>query len=202
MRVISGSARGRQMKAVPGNGTRPTTDKVKEALFSIIGPFFEGGNILDLFAGTGGLGIEALSRGMEHAIFIDLDPKSIATIHDNLQVTKFSGQAEVYKNDAKRALKVLSKREVKFGLVFVDPPYRLKNGDELMQQMAELGLLAQGATIVLEHDAAYTYPEQFGDFQMWRKAEYGEAAISIYSYDPQQDQAEVENNQGGVSEDE
>ncbi|MNJ43084.1 Ribosomal RNA small subunit methyltransferase D [compost metagenome] len=202
MRVISGSARGRHLKAVPGNGTRPTTDKVKEALFSIIGPFFEGGNVLDLFAGTGGLGIEALSRGMEHAIFIDLEPKSIATIHDNLKVTKLSDQAEVFKNDAKRALKLLSKREMKFELVFLDPPYRLKHGDELMEQMAELGLLTQDATIVLEHDAGYTYPEQIGGFQMWRKAEYGDAAISIYSYDLHQGQAETQEPQGGVSQDE
>lgn len=192
MRVISGSARGRHLKAVPGNGTRPTTDKVKEALFSMIGPFFEGGNVLDLFAGTGGLGIESLSRGMEHAVFIDLESKSIATIHDNLQVTKFSDQAEVYKNDAKRALKVLSKREMKFQLVFLDPPYRLKYGDELMEQMAELELLTDEATIVLEHDAGYTYPDHFGHFQMWRKAEYGEAAISIYSYDSQQSEQEKE----------
>jgi 16S rRNA (guanine(966)-N(2))-methyltransferase RsmD len=192
MRVISGSARGRHLKAVPGIGTRPTTDKVKEALFSMIGPFFEGGNVLDLFAGTGGLGIEALSRGMEHAVFIDLEPKSIATIHNNLQVTKFSDQAEVYKNDAKRALKVLSKRAMKFQLVFLDPPYRLKHGDELMEQMAELELLTHDATIVLEHDAGYTYPEHFGNFRMWRKAEYGEAAISIYSYDSQQGEQEKE----------
>src|SRR4051812_46718382 len=77
MRVISGSAKGRPLKAVPGKGTRPTTDKVKEAVFSMIGPYFDGGHLLDLFAGTGGLGIEALSRGMERAVFIDRDKKSV-----------------------------------------------------------------------------------------------------------------------------
>src|SRR4051812_35107357 len=79
MRVISGTAKGRSLKAVPGMGTRPTTDKVKEAIFSMIGPYFDGGQVLDLFAGTGGLSIEALSRGMQRAILTDIDKKSIDT---------------------------------------------------------------------------------------------------------------------------
>lgn len=87
VRVVSGSAKGRPLKSVPGSGTRPTTDKVKEAVFSMIGPYFEGGAVLDLFAGTGGLGIEALSRGMESAVFVDMEPKSIDTIRANLKAT-------------------------------------------------------------------------------------------------------------------
>ena len=105
VRVVSGSAKGRPLKAVPGMGTRPTTDKVKEAIFSMIGPYFDGGTVLDLFAGTGGLAIEALSRGMERAVLVDMDPKSIETIRANLKATKMEGQAEVYRNDAVRALK-------------------------------------------------------------------------------------------------
>ena len=88
MRVVSGICKGRALKAVPGNTTRPTTDKVKEALFNMIGPYFEGGIGLDLFAGSGGLGIEALSRGLDKVIFIDRDGKAIQTIHENIKTCK------------------------------------------------------------------------------------------------------------------
>ncbi|RAW17073.1 16S rRNA (guanine(966)-N(2))-methyltransferase RsmD [Paenibacillus taichungensis] len=182
MRVVSGSAKGRPLKAVPGTGTRPTTDKVKEALFSMIGPYFEGGTALDLFAGSGGLGIEALSRGMDKAVFVDLESKSIEVIRANLKATKLEDQAAIYRNDASRALKALAKRSTQFDLVFLDPPYRMKNGDELMLMMHELDLLEPEATIVLEYESKYHYPEQFGPFEQTRKALYGETAVSIYHY--------------------
>ncbi|MNN03466.1 Ribosomal RNA small subunit methyltransferase D [compost metagenome] len=182
MRVVSGSARGRNLKAVPGMGTRPTTDKVKEALFSMIGPYFDGGHVLDLFAGTGGLGIEALSRGMDLAVFVDLEYKSIEVVRANLKATGLDGKAEVYKNDAERAIKALSKREKKFDLVFLDPPYRMKHGDQLMETMDQLDLLSDGATIVLEYESSFAYPDAFGKFTEVRKAEYGETALSIYTY--------------------
>lgn len=184
MRVVSGSAKGRPLKAVPGTGTRPTTDKVKEALFSMIGPYFDGGTALDLFAGSGGLGIEALSRGVDKAVFVDLEPKSIEVIRTNLKATKLEDQAAVYRNDAGRALKALAKRGTRFDLVFLDPPYRMKNGDELMQTMHDLELLEPGATIVLEYESKYEYPERFGPFEQTRKSVYGETAVSIYLYEP------------------
>ncbi|OAB45162.1 16S rRNA (guanine(966)-N(2))-methyltransferase RsmD [Paenibacillus antarcticus] len=183
MRVVSGSAKGRPLKSVPGTGTRPTTDKVKEAVFSMIGPYFDGGTVLDLFAGTGGLGIEALSRGMEHAIFIDMDPKSIETIRANLKATRLESQAEVFRNEAERAIKVLAKRSVQMDAVFLDPPYRMTNADELLQQMHERSLLQDLATIVIEHDSKYEYPDEFGHFSCTRKAIYGECGITIYRYE-------------------
>lgn len=198
MRVISGSARGRSLKAVPGMGTRPTTDKVKEAIFSMIGPYFDGGAALDLFAGTGGLGIEALSRGMDKAVFIDKEFKSIDTVRQNLKATGFEEKAEVYKNDAERALKALAKRSAAFDLVFLDPPYRLKHGDALMVLMDELQLLAPQATVVLEYESSYAYPERFGPFRQMRKAEYGETAVSIYAYDSEPNAVQTD-DQGGAT---
>ncbi|GGA40137.1 16S rRNA (guanine(966)-N(2))-methyltransferase RsmD [Paenibacillus physcomitrellae] len=192
MRVISGSARGRALKAVPGMGTRPTTDKVKEAIFSIIGPYFDGGNVLDLFAGTGGLGIEALSRGMDKGVFIDMDYKALETIKANLKQTGLTGQAEVYKNDAERALKALAKREMCFDLVFLDPPYRLKHGAELMLKLEELELVSEDAVVMLEYESSYEYPEVIGGFHLTRKAVYGETAVSIYRREPGQAEAEAE----------
>nr|WP_237391787.1 16S rRNA (guanine(966)-N(2))-methyltransferase RsmD [Paenibacillus dendrobii] len=163
-------------------GTRPTTDKVKEAIFSMIGPFFDGGTALDLFAGTGGLAIEALSRGMDRAIFIDMDPKSIETVRANLKATRLEERAEIYRNEAERALKVLAKRDISLDVVFLDPPYRMKTGDKLMEMMHERDMLKSGATIVLEHESGYEYPEEFGFFSCIRHAVYGETAVSIYKY--------------------
>ncbi|MDF2927680.1 MAG: methyltransferase [Paenibacillaceae bacterium] len=182
MRVISGTAKGRGLKAVPGMGTRPTTDKVKEAIFSMIGPYFDGGMVLDLFAGTGGLGIEALSRGMERAVFIDMDKQSIDVIKENLEACRLTSAAEVYRNDAERSMKALAKRAVQFDLVFLDPPYRLKHADRLMTEMHGSGLLNEGAVILVEHDAEHRYPESFGPFRCRRLSVYGDTAVAIYDY--------------------
>ncbi|UQZ36526.1 16S rRNA (guanine(966)-N(2))-methyltransferase RsmD [Paenibacillus sp. PK3_47] len=184
MRVVSGSAKGRPLKSVPGTGTRPTTDKVKEAIFSMIGPYFDGGAVLDLFAGTGGLGIEALSRGMDSAVFVDMEQKSIDTVRANLQAARLEANAEVYRNDAGRALGAMEKRGRSFDLVFLDPPYRLKHGDELMLTMAHKGLLRADAVIVLEHESAYAYPEEIAGFYRMRQSVYGETTVSIYRYEP------------------
>ncbi|MEK3757874.1 16S rRNA (guanine(966)-N(2))-methyltransferase RsmD [Paenibacillus sp. FSL P4-0338] len=183
MRVISGSAKGRPLKSVPGNGTRPTTDKVKEALFSMIGPYFEGGTVLDLYAGTGGLGIEALSRGMEAAVFVDMEQKAIDTVRANLKAARLEAQAEVYRNDAGRALGALQKRGKVFDLVFLDPPYRMKHGDELMVTLADKLLLNPDAVIVLEHESGYAYPEDIPGFVRTKQSVYGEITISIYRYE-------------------
>lgn len=148
----------------------------------MIGPYFDGGLALDLFAGTGGLGIEALSRGMERAVFVDMEPKAIDTVKANLKAAKLEGQAEVYRNDAVRAIGALEKRGRQFDLVFLDPPYRMKNGEELMTSLADKGLLRDGAVIVLEHESGFSYPESFPDFHRQRLAVYGETALSIYQY--------------------
>jgi 16S rRNA (guanine966-N2)-methyltransferase len=179
------------LKAVPGNGTRPTTDKVKEALFSMIGPYFDGGEVLDLFAGTGGLGIEALSRGMERAVFIDADRKAIETIHANVRTAKVEEKAEVFRTDAYQALKTMAKRERSFDLVFLDPPYRMKDVPELIGYLEANGLLRYGATAVVEHEAKHVYPETVGSLRLRRRADYGETSISIYH-----DEREIKTEEG------
>ncbi len=179
------------MKAVPGMNTRPTTDKVKEALFSMIGPYFEGGMVLDLFAGTGGLGIEALSRGMDKAIFIDMDPKAIDTIRYNVKTASVENQAEIYRNDAKRALKALEKRGSKFDLVFMDPPYRFTDADQLLATMIDLQMLTPASIIVIEHDSAHQYPETIQSFTSWKQAKYGDTTLSIYRTAEEPDSSEA-----------
>ncbi|MDQ0059615.1 16S rRNA (guanine(966)-N(2))-methyltransferase RsmD [Paenibacillus harenae] len=195
MRVIAGEARGRTLKAVPGMNTRPTTDKVKEAIFSMIGPYFDGGTALDLFAGTGGLGIEAWSRGTERVIFIDREKISIDIIRQNIQTAGMGGAAEIYRNDAERALKALAKRELKFDLVFLDPPYKLTTMDELMGELAANGMLEEAAVIVVEHDQAVRYPEAMERFDQIKYAKYGDTAVSIYRYHSQDDRSDTDVNE-------
>jgi len=180
MRVISGSAKGRRLKPVPGTGTRPTADKVKEAVFSMIGPYFDGGTVLDLFAGTGALGIESLSRGMEKGIFIDRDPVSVRVVRENLAATALSDRAEVYRSDAQKAVKLLARRRMLFDLVFLDPPYRMRDMDAMIERLREAGLLAPRATVVVEHDAAHEYPHRVAGLAAVRRSVYGDTAVTIY----------------------
>lgn len=182
MRVISGQAKGHPLKAVPGSSTRPTTDKVKESLFSIIGPYFEEERVLDLFAGTGGLGIEALSRGASSAVFIDSNAQSIEIIRKNLESTKLAGRAEVYRNDARRAIKVLQRAGTPFQIIFLDPPYSMKDCDELLLDLSAKGLVDEGAVAVVEHHPDVVYGEEFGGFRRTRHAVYGEIALSVYRF--------------------
>lgn len=196
MRVVAGQARGRVLKAVPGMNTRPTTDKVKEAIFSMIGPYFEGGAALDLFAGTGGLGIEAWSRGIQRIILVDREKLSIDTIRHNLKTAGAEQSAEIYRNDAERALKALAKRGLSFRLVFLDPPYRMTNMDEMMSGMAEAGMLEPGAFVVIEHDTAVVYPDEDVEFRCLRKARYGDTSVTIYQYigNDSKDRREADDN--------
>ncbi len=185
MRVVSGSCKGRPLKAVPGMSTRPTTDKVKESIFNIIGPYFNGGLAVDLFGGSGGLGIEALSRGIETCIFVDRDAKAVATIHKNLEACRFTEQAEVYRNDAERAIKAIAKRELSFKVIFLDPPYKEQKLKALIELIDSFRLVEDGGIIVAEHDAEVTLPELIGSFKLKRYESYGISAVSIYIHKEQ-----------------
>ncbi|MCI0764541.1 16S rRNA (guanine(966)-N(2))-methyltransferase RsmD [Bacillus sp. TL12] len=183
MRVVSGKCKGHPLKAVPGNTTRPTTDKVKEAIFNMIGPYFEGGVALDLFGGSGGLGIEALSRGIDKAIFVDRDNKAVKVIHQNLESCKVHDQAEVYRNDAERAVKALIKRELSFDLILLDPPYKDQKIISLISVMDQHGLLNKDGLIMAEHGDDVVLPETIGGLVKVRAENYGITAISIYKYE-------------------
>jgi 16S rRNA (guanine966-N2)-methyltransferase len=182
MRVVSGTCKGRPLKSVPGTGTRPTTDKVKESIFNIIGPYFDGGAVLDLFAGSGGLGIEALSRGSESAIFVDREYKAVQTVRTNLLACDFTEQAEVYKNDSERALKAIIKRELTFRLIMLDPPYKKQRLVSLLEQIHNARLLDKHGYIVCEHSSDIVLPDNIEGFIKTRSEVYGIIAISIYQW--------------------
>ncbi|WP_017753608.1 16S rRNA (guanine(966)-N(2))-methyltransferase RsmD [Calidifontibacillus oryziterrae] len=181
MRVIAGTCKGRPLRAVPGSNTRPTTDKIKESMFNIIGPYFDGGQGLDLFGGSGGLGIEALSRGLEKVIFVDRDKKAIEIIKHNISLCKFEEKSEIFCNDAIRALKALAKRNLTFSFIFLDPPYNLKNLEMLITFIDDKNLLTADGLIVAEHGAEFLLPKRIGSLQLKRREVYGSTtAVSIF----------------------
>lgn len=181
MRVVAGLHKGRKLKAVSGSTTRPTADKVKEAVFQVMGPFFSGGKVLDLFAGSGALGIEALSRGMESAFFIDKQLKAIHTIHDNLKSLSIADQAEVYRNDAFRALQLLSKRQLQFDLILLDPPYGHVDLIKLLNEISRHLLLKENGFIFCEHDYSVKLPQSINSYQILKQSNYGDTiGVTIY----------------------
>ncbi|KQL44326.1 16S rRNA (guanine(966)-N(2))-methyltransferase RsmD [Brevibacillus choshinensis] len=183
MRVISGEHKGRRLAAVPGKGTRPTTDKVKESIFNMIGPYFDGGWALDLYAGTGGLGIEALSRGVDRSVFVERDARAFAVVKQNLETCRLEGSADLYRMDADRAIRTLATRKQAFDLVFLDPPYAQQKIAEEIRLLQELDLLADGAWIVAEHDVDVKLPEEIGDCVQDRASTYGDTAVTLYYFD-------------------
>ncbi|WP_256205209.1 16S rRNA (guanine(966)-N(2))-methyltransferase RsmD [Piscibacillus halophilus] len=184
MRVIAGEFKGHPILAVPNQKTRPTTDKVKEALFQMIGPFFDGGLALDLFAGSGNLGIEAMSRGMEHVTFVDHQYHAIQTIKHNIQSLNLQSRSEVYRNDAFRAIKAAGKRNKVYNYIFLDPPYRKASFDKLLSALSEHGVLEDRCIVVCEHASEEQLPDSFESYTMLRQEDYGSLTqITIYRFD-------------------
>jgi 16S rRNA (guanine(966)-N(2))-methyltransferase RsmD len=182
MRVVSGKNKGMPLKAVPGSNTRPTTDKVKESIFNMIGPYFDGGIGLDLFAGSGGLGIEALSRGLDKVIFVDKDFKAIQTIKENLEACRLNenSRAEVYRNDYIRALKALTKREIKFDYIFLDPPYRHEIIESILSYISDNKLFSDNGIVLAEFDSEKNIASDVGVYSEFKSEKYGSCGIKIY----------------------
>ncbi|RBW70230.1 16S rRNA (guanine(966)-N(2))-methyltransferase RsmD [Bacillus taeanensis] len=183
MRVIAGECKGRMLKPVPGHSTRPTTDKVRESIFNMVGPFFEGGFALDLYGGSGALGIEALSRGIEKVIFVDRDAKAISVIKENLAQFGYNEKSEVYRNDSYRALKALKKRELSFSLILLDPPYHKQKLERDIETILDFGLLNRDGQLVAEHGVEVELPEEIGTLEKVKYESYsGTTAVSIYRF--------------------
>ncbi|WP_034550581.1 16S rRNA (guanine(966)-N(2))-methyltransferase RsmD [Carnobacterium funditum] len=180
MRVISGNYGGRKLKSVPGENTRPTSDKVKESIFNIIGPYFDGGKCLDLFAGSGGLSIEAVSRGMEHAVLIDKDISAIKIIKENIEMTKEKTKFDVYRSDANRGIEMLAAKNNLFDMLFLDPPYFEQEIVKQLEKIMALNLLADRAIIVCEVGRKVDLPNEIGLAKQFRSTVYGASKIVLY----------------------
>lgn len=181
MRVITGELKGRRLKSVPGKQTRPTSDKIKEATFQIMGPFFQGGTCLDLFAGSGALGIEAISRGIDYTVFIDKHSKAIQTINENIEVLKLKERAEILRVDAFKSLELMFKKQSKFNLILIDPPYEAMDYDKLLRVIMEYKLLSKNGLIYCEHTTTKELPQNLSELNIIKNAKYGSTtSITIY----------------------
>ncbi|MGO2547077.1 16S rRNA (guanine(966)-N(2))-methyltransferase RsmD [Mammaliicoccus vitulinus] len=170
MRVIGGKYKRLHIKTIDGQSTRPTTDKVKENIFNALKDIEGLG--LDLFAGSGGLGIEGLSRGLSKVIFVDGNFKATKIIKENLNTLHIPDtQFEVYKNDAIRALKALNKRDIKFDYIFLDPPYKKELINRSLEKIEAFDLLNVNGTIICEFDKSEKIDT--GKFEVLKKYEYG-----------------------------
>jgi 16S rRNA (guanine966-N2)-methyltransferase len=180
LRVIGGSARGRIMRHPRGTKIRPTSDRVKEALFNILADKTRGAVVLDLFAGTGALGIEALSRGAIRAVFVDRHRDSINLVRSNLILTGLLPCAELYRQDAVRALSLFQRQGRSFDLVLLDPPYKEGITLSTLGQLAQSGVLSLGGIVAVEHSCQEDLPERVADLQLWRQRRYGDTVLSFY----------------------
>ncbi|APZ48996.1 16S rRNA (guanine(966)-N(2))-methyltransferase RsmD [Jeotgalibaca sp. PTS2502] len=182
MRVVAGEYKGRHLKAVPGDSTRPTTDKVKESMFNIIGPYFAGGSCLDMFAGSGGLAIEAVSRGIDHAFLSEKNRKAQDVIRTNIEITKEQDKFTVLAGDSRRnVVKLASQQDnLTFRLVFIDPPYQAEKTEEDILLLVKEGLVDDRTTFVCEMDKHTQLTDQIAGYQKIKRVEYGTIAIEIF----------------------
>ncbi|MBP2642195.1 MAG: methyltransferase [Firmicutes bacterium] len=179
MRVITGSRRGLKLKTPKGLDIRPTSDRVKESVFNIIGNRVIGTTVLDLFAGTGNLGIEALSRGAEKVIFTDQSSTSLNLTKANVSLAKFMDRAEFYRMGAVSAMETFAKKGIKFDLIFCDPPYNQGLVMLVLKKLDEASLLSSDGLIVMEHSGHEPIVSDFSELYEARVERYGETVISF-----------------------
>lgn len=177
MRIIAGSARGRTFDAPPGQDTRPTLDRVRENVFNILQMKVRNSQVLDLFAGSGAMALEAVSRGAAHAVLVDCDRAANAVQKQNAQKLGMQAQVDILHCDWLLALRQLSSQQRRFDVVFLDPPYRMHDMTPVMEALRPL--LTPDAVIVLEHEAK-TFPATPDGFELYDSRKYGIAGVSFF----------------------
>ncbi len=177
MRIVAGNARGRKLKDLPGMDTRPTTDKVKESMFNIVQFDIEGRRVLDLFAGTGQLGCEALSRGAAYVTFVDQSREAVRVVKENAALVADPDRFEVLQRDA---LGFVQARPGKYGLIFLDPPYRTGLMEKALTAIATIDIVAEHGIIVCETGLDELLPTLPAPYEMGREYRYGKIKITLY----------------------
>ena len=180
MRVIAGKARGINLKTPDGQATRPTTDRVKEAMFSIIHFDLPGAKVLDLFGGTGQLGIEAISRGAQEATFVDSTDKACALIRENLKRCKMENEGKVIRADY---LAYLDRCTESFDIILLDPPYAEVFLENAIKKISEIDILKSGGIIVAERPVGKDLPADFPGFTRSKDYKYGTVLLTLYRKD-------------------
>ncbi|MBQ8541364.1 MAG: 16S rRNA (guanine(966)-N(2))-methyltransferase RsmD [Clostridia bacterium] len=178
MRVISGRARGLKLLSLDGLDTRPTLDRVKEALFSMLTPYISQAVVLDLFAGSGALGIEALSRGSDEAVFVDMLPSAMDIVKKNVSLARFTEHSEFHQ---KNALDYLRQCNKTFDIIFLDPPYKGELYEKCLTAIYENTLLNKDGIIVLEWDSTLSRPPVPSQFEILKERRYGRVMVTLLS---------------------
>jgi 16S rRNA (guanine(966)-N(2))-methyltransferase RsmD len=184
MRIIAGSFRSRSLQAPAGLATRPTSDRLRETLFNVLAPRVEGALFLDLYAGSGAVGIEAISRGASHVTFVERAPAAIRTLRVNLEILGIASGFRVLQESAGSFLRQAPGTEARFDLVFLDPPYDVDVEYETTLGLlgrAAAGRLGTGATVIAEHRRKQRVQESYGRLKRTRLLEQGDAALSFYT---------------------
>lgn len=180
LRVIAGEYKGRRLDSIEGTDIRPTSDKVKESLFNILGDAVIDSVFLDLFGGTGGVGIEALSRGAKHVVFIDVNSKSIKVLKGNLNHLNIKDNVEIFNTDYKTAICKLNKYNKQFDIIFIDPPYGIGMAESALEEIDNQNILSKSGLIIVEHDSKDEMPERVGKLCLYRIKQYGNTFLSFY----------------------
>ncbi|SRR2546425_2743001 len=180
MRVISGQAKGHRLKVPKGRAVRPTAGRVKEALFNILPHDLSGLRVLDLFAGTGNLSAEALSRGAAAAILVDFSPKAGRTIRENLRMLGFSDRSELWTVSVLQSVRLLSRRGETFDLIFFDPPYEKGWVGKILSAIARAGLLREAGIVVAEHSSREKVRENYEALGLQDQRRYGSTVLSFF----------------------
>lgn len=190
MRVIAGAAKGRRLRALPGRAVRPTADRVKEALFSIVQSRFDlaGTTLLDLFAGTGALGIEGLSRGARSAVFVERDHAARRVLAANLAACGFAAHGRVLSLAVQRAIATLAGRGERFDGVLMDPPYGRGLADPALARVAAAAVVEPGGWVVVEHHVDDALAQTYGSLQLTALRRYGKTAVALFSSSPRAEQ--------------
>ena len=181
MRIVAGREGGRKIFAPKGADTRPTGDRVRESLFNVLQGDVPGAVVLDLFAGSGALALEAISRGAERAVLVDVWQEAMICVQRNIALLGYEGQTRVIRSDWKEAVKRLAEQNCRFSLVFLDPPYRMTDAAGIMECIREAGLLSVGAIVAVERQkGAGLSPEPAFAFKGLRR--YGNTEVSFFVY--------------------
>ena len=181
MRIIAGKYRSRTLRSLKGQMLRPTSDRLRETLFNILGATVVGATFVDLYAGTGAVGIEALSRGAQHVIFVEQHAPAAALIRRNLESLGIGAEAEILGMNVARAIGRLEARHVHAQFVFLDPPYAADNEyEDALEALGESPLVAPEGRVIVEHLRKRELPERVGDLELARVVEQGDAALSFF----------------------
>ncbi|NLB79036.1 MAG: 16S rRNA (guanine(966)-N(2))-methyltransferase RsmD [Clostridiaceae bacterium] len=180
LRVIGGTAKGVPLKTPDTKNTRPTLDRTKESLFNILMPYISGTLVLDLFSGSGSLGIEVLSRGAKEAVFVDQSKNCRDIIIENLRKTRMEERSKVMTLDVIKAIKTLSDQKLKFDIIFLDPPYNMNFIAKTIQNIDEFDIIAEEGILACEHHVDENAPERVGSLTKVRTKVYGETLYSFY----------------------